>query len=77
MFKIDSPVTNAWIDKIAIIFIVIAIFLFQLRWINKKITNFVANYLYNKVKLMENKPLNRIKVMLAERMMTNKDLAEK
>lgn len=26
---------------------------------------------------MENKPLNRIKVMLAERMMTNKDLAEK
>ncbi len=24
-----------------------------------------------------NKPLNRIKVMLAERMMTNKDLAEK
>ena len=25
---------------------------------------------------MENKPLNRIKVMLAERMMTNKDLAE-
>lgn len=26
---------------------------------------------------MENKPLNRIKVMLAERMMSNKDLAEK
>ena len=26
---------------------------------------------------MGNKPLNRIKVMLAERMMTNKDLAEK
>ena len=26
---------------------------------------------------MENKPLNRIKVMLAERMMTNKNLAEK
>lgn len=26
---------------------------------------------------MDNKPLNRIKVMLAERMMTNKDLAEK
>ena len=26
---------------------------------------------------MENKPLNRIKAMLAERMMTNKDLAEK
>ncbi len=25
---------------------------------------------------MDNKPLNRIKVMLAERMMTNKDLAE-
>ena len=25
---------------------------------------------------MENKPLNRIKVMLAERMMSNKDLAE-
>lgn len=25
---------------------------------------------------MENKPLNRIKVMLAERMVTNKDLAE-
>lgn len=24
---------------------------------------------------MENKPLNRIKVMLAERMLTNKDLA--
>ena len=26
---------------------------------------------------MENKPLNRIKVMLAERMMSNKDLAER
>ena len=26
---------------------------------------------------MENKPINRIKVMLAERMMTNKDLAQK
>ena len=26
---------------------------------------------------MENKPLNRIKVMLAERMMSNKQLAEK
>jgi hypothetical protein len=26
---------------------------------------------------MGNKPLNRIKVMLGERMMTNKDLAEK
>jgi len=26
---------------------------------------------------MENKPINRIKVMLAERMMTNKDLAKK
>lgn len=26
---------------------------------------------------MGNKPLNRIKVMLAERMMSNKDLAEK
>ena len=26
---------------------------------------------------MENKPLNRIKVMLAERMMSNKELAEK
>ena len=25
---------------------------------------------------MENKPINRIKVMLAERMMTNKDLAK-
>jgi len=25
---------------------------------------------------MENKPINRIKVMLAERMLTNKDLAE-
>lgn len=25
---------------------------------------------------MDNKPLNRIKVMLAERMMSNKDLAE-
>ena len=25
---------------------------------------------------MENKPLNRIKVMLAERMVSNKDLAE-
>ena len=25
---------------------------------------------------MENKPLNRIKVMLAERMISNKDLAE-
>ncbi len=26
---------------------------------------------------MENKPINRIKVMLAERMMSNKELAEK
>lgn len=30
----------------------------------------------NNVSLMENKPINRIKVMLAERMLTNKDLAE-
>lgn len=29
-----------------------------------------------KISYMENKPLNRIKVMLAERMVSNKDLAE-
>ena len=32
--------------------------------------------MYLKISYMENKPLNRIKVMLAERMVTNKDLAE-
>lgn len=37
----------------------------------------MSQTIYIKVKLMENKPLNRIKVMLAERMMSNKDLAER
>ena len=32
--------------------------------------------MYLKRLYMENKPLNRIKVMLAERMVSNKDLAE-
>jgi DNA-binding Xre family transcriptional regulator len=32
--------------------------------------------MYLKISYMENKPLNRIKVMLAERMVSNKDLAE-
>ena len=37
--------------------------------LKKRILNLIR---YN----MENKPLNRIKVMLAERMVSNKDLAE-
>lgn len=37
----------------------------------------ILHYIFiNNVSLMENKPINRIKVMLAERMLTNKDLAE-
>lgn len=64
------------IDKIAIILIIIAIFCDNRVELAKK-TLTLSQTIYIKVKLMENKPLNRIKVMLAERMMSNKDLAER